>query len=131
MKPKHLLSLILLLLPLFSLSQSYPYQRTEGNDTVVVMTKKQGDDINNVFRKNKFTIDSLSNKNILLVNHVLKYDSTLKESIKINMFLDSILSSETATYQREITKELKQNKKINKVMSWVWITTFLIFITYL
>lgn len=95
------------------------------------MTKKQGDDINNVFRKNKFTIDSLSNKNILLVNHVLKYDSTLKESIKINMFLDSILSSETATYQREITKELKQNKKINKVMSWVWITTFLIFITYL
>ena len=118
-------------LPLFSLSQSYPYQRIEGNDTVVVMTKKQGDDINNVFRKNKFTIDSLSNKNILLVNHVLKYDSTLKESIKINMFLDSILSSETATYQREITKELKQNKKINKVMSWVWITTFLIFITYL
>jgi len=95
------------------------------------MTKKQGDDINNVFRKNKFTIDSLFNKNILLVNHVLKYDSTLKESIKINIFLDSILSSETATYQREITKELKQNKKINKVMSWVWITTFLIFITYL
>lgn len=95
------------------------------------MTKKQGDDINNVFRKNKFTIDSLSNKNILLVNHVLKYDSTLKESIKINMFLDSILSSETATYQREITKELKQNKKINKIMSGVWISAFLIFITYL
>jgi hypothetical protein len=95
------------------------------------MTKKQGDDINNVFRKNKFTIDSLYSRNSLLVNHVLKYDSTLKESMKINMFLDSILSSETATYQREITKELKQNKKINKVMSGIWISAFLIFITYL
>ena len=123
--------MIAFLLPLLSWSQSYPYQRIEGNDTVVVMTKKQGEDINNIFRKNKFTIDSLSDRNILLVNHVLNYDSTLKESMKTNIFLDSILSSETAIYQREITKELKQNEKINKVMPWVWITTFLIFITYL
>jgi len=121
----------LFLLPLLSWSQSYPYQRIEGGDTVVVMTKKQGDDINGVFRTNKFTIDSLYVRNGLLVNHVLKYDSTLKESMKINMFLDSILSSETATYQREITKELKQNKKLNKIMSGVWISAFLIFVTYL
>jgi hypothetical protein len=62
------------------------------------MTKKQGDDINNIFRANKFTIDSLYVKNRLLINHVLKYDSTLKESMEMNMLLDSILTSETATY---------------------------------
>jgi hypothetical protein len=95
------------------------------------MTKKQGDDINGVFRANKFTIDSLYIKNRLLINHVLKYDSTLKESMEMNMLLDSILTSETATYQREITKELKQNKKINRIMSGVWIAVFLIFTTYL
>jgi hypothetical protein len=95
------------------------------------MTKKQGDDINGVFRANKFTIDSLYVRNGLLVNHVLKYDSVLKESVQMNILLDSILASETATYRREITKELKQNKKINKIMSGVWISAFLIFITYL
>jgi len=95
------------------------------------MTKKQGDDINNVFRKNKFTIDSLSNKNILLVNHVLKYDSTLKESIKMNILLDSILASETATYQREKIEEMKKNSKLNKIMIGSWVSAFLIFLLYL
>jgi len=95
------------------------------------MTKKQGDDINGVFRANKLTIDSLYVRNGLLVNHVLNYDSTLKESMKMNILLDSILSSETATYQREISSELKRDKKINKIMSGVWISAFLIFVTYL
>jgi len=95
------------------------------------MTKKQGDDINGVFRANKLTIDSLYVRNGLLVNHVLNYDSTLKESMKMNTLLDSILSSETATYQREINSELKRDKKLNKIMSGVWISAFLIFITYL
>jgi hypothetical protein len=95
------------------------------------MTKKQGDDINNVFRKNKFTIDSLSNKNILLVNHVLKYDSTLKESMKMNILLDSILASETATYQREKIEEMKKNSKLNKIMIGSWVSAFLIFLLYL
>jgi len=95
------------------------------------MTKKQGDDINGVFRANKLTIDSLYVRNGLLVNHVLNYDSTLKESMKMNTLLDSILSSETATYQREINSELKRDKKLNKIMSGVWISAFLIFVTYL
>jgi hypothetical protein len=118
----------LFLLPLLSWSQSYPYQRIEGGDTVVVMTKKQGDDINGVFRTNKFTIDSLYVRNGLLVNHVLKYDSTLKESMEMNILLDSILSSETAAYQREISSELKRDKKINKIMGVSW---FLFFFLYL
>jgi len=119
----------LFLLPLLSWSQSYPYQRIEGGDTVVVMTKKQGDDINGVFRTNKFTIDSLYIRNGLLVNHILKYDSTLKESMMLNNLLDSVLSSETATYQREIIKEIEKDKKINKIMGTSWFILFILFIT--
>jgi len=93
------------------------------------MTKKQGDDINGVFRANKFTIDSLYIRNGLLVNHVLKYDSTLKESMMLNNLLDSVLSSETATYQREIIKEIEKDKKINKIMGTSWFILFILFIT--
>lgn len=42
-----------------SWSQSYPTQRVEGTDTVVVMTKQQADDINLVFRKNNIEISNL------------------------------------------------------------------------
>jgi len=93
------------------------------------MTKKQGDDINGVFRTNKFTIDSLYIRNGLLVNHILKYDSTLKESMMLNNLLDSVLSSETATYQREIIKEIEKDKKINKIMGTSWFILFILFIT--
>jgi len=93
------------------------------------MTKKQGDDINGVFRANKFTIDSLYIRNGLLVNHVLKYDSTLKESMMLNNLLDSVLCSETATYQREIIKEIEKDKKINKIMGTSWFILFILFIT--
>jgi hypothetical protein len=92
------------------------------------MTKKQGDDINGVFRANKFAIDSLYVRNGLLVNHVLKYDSVLKESVQMNILLDSILSSETAAYQREISQQLKRDKKANKIMGVSW---FLFFFLYL
>jgi len=53
------------------------------------MTKKQGDDINNVFRANKFTIDSLYVKNMLLVNHVSEEQRPLKEGVELNKNLDS------------------------------------------
>lgn len=121
--------MILFLLPLLSWSQSYPYQRIEGGDTVVVMTKKQGNDINSIFKTNKIVIDSLYIRNGLLVNHVLKYDSTLKESMMLNNLLDSLLSSETATYQREIIKEIEKDKKINKIMGTSWFILFILFIT--
>jgi hypothetical protein len=41
------------------LSQSYPTQRIEGKDTVVVMTKKQAENINIVFKNTKTQIDKL------------------------------------------------------------------------
>lgn len=46
-------------LPLLTLSQSYPTQRIEGKDTVVVMTKKQAENINMVFKNTKTQIDKL------------------------------------------------------------------------
>ena len=42
-----------------ALSQSYPTQRIEGKDTVVVMTKKQAENINIVFKNAKTQIDKL------------------------------------------------------------------------
>ena len=41
------------------LSQSYPTQRIEGKDTVVIMTKKQAENINIVFKNTKTQIDKL------------------------------------------------------------------------
>jgi len=41
------------------LSQSYPTQRIEGKDTVVVMTKKQAENINIIFKNTKTQIDKL------------------------------------------------------------------------
>lgn len=59
-KLKQLLSLTLLInLPLLTLSQSYPTQRIEGKDTVVIMTKKQAENINIVFKNTKTQIDKL------------------------------------------------------------------------
>ena len=59
-KLRLLLSITLLIsLPLLTLSQSYPTQRIEGKDTVVVMTKKQAENINMVFKNTKTQIDKL------------------------------------------------------------------------
>ena len=59
-KLKILLSITLLIsLSHSALSQSYPTQRIEGKDTVVVMTKKQAENINIVFKNAKTQIDKL------------------------------------------------------------------------
>jgi hypothetical protein len=48
-----------MLAPLSSWSQSYPTQRVIGKDTVVMMTKKQAEDINKVFRQNNLQLAKL------------------------------------------------------------------------
>ena len=59
-KLRLLLSITLLIsLSHSALSQSYPTQRIEGKDTVVVMTKKQAENINIVFKNTKTQIDKL------------------------------------------------------------------------
>ena len=56
---KQLLILLLVMQSHLSLSQSYPTQRIENGDTVVVMTKQQADQINEVFRQNSISIQQL------------------------------------------------------------------------
>jgi hypothetical protein len=51
--------------------------------------------------------------------------------MKMNILLDSILASETATYQREKIEEMKKNSKLNKIMIGSWVSAFLIFLLYL
>ena len=121
---------ILLSLPLLSWSQSYPYQRIEDGDTVVVMKRNQAEEVNLVFRSNQFTIDSLRFKNLLLTNHVLKYDSVLKESIRMNTTLDSILSSEYIQAMRNQSQADRSINKINKIMPIAWFSFFILFIIF-
>ena len=121
---------ILLFLPLLSWSQSYPYQRIENGDTVVVMKKNQADAVNLVFRSNQFTIDSLRLKNLLLVNHVLNYDSTLRESIKMTHTLDSILSSEYIQAMRNQDQANRSSNRVNKIMPIAWFSFFILFLTF-
>lgn len=122
--------MILLFLPLLSWSQSYPYQRIEDGDTVVVMKRNQAEEVNLVFRSNQFTIDSLRFKNLLLTNHVLKYDSVLKESIRMNTTLDSILSSEYIQAMRNQSQADRSSNKINKIMPIAWFSFFILFIIF-
>lgn len=115
--------MILFLLPLLSWSQLYPYQRIEGCDTVVVMTKKQGDNINDIFKINKFTIDSLYNKNNLLINHILEYEKTLQKCVELNENLDSLIHSK---YFIEKKQQIKKDKIITPILFSTWILIFLI-----
>jgi hypothetical protein len=73
---------MILLLPLLSLSQSYPTQRIEGKDTVVVMTKKQADNINVIFKNTKTQIDKLK----------IELDSVTK--IKPTVIRDTVIKKE-------------------------------------
>ncbi len=101
----------------------YPYQRIEGCDTVVVMTKKQGDNINDIFKINKFTIDSLYNKNNLLINHILEYEKTLQKCVELNENLDSLIYSK---YFIEKKQQIKKDKIITPILFSTWILIFLI-----
>ena len=66
-----------------SWTQSYPTQRVEGNDTVVVMTIKQAQDINTVFANQKQEINQLKQdiKGVMSVGDSLAtYSFRLKHS---------------------------------------------------
>jgi hypothetical protein len=94
------------------------------------MKKNQADAVNLVFRSNHFTIDSLRLKNLLLVNHVLNYDSTLKESLKISITLDSILTSEYAQAMRNKSQADRSSSRANKIMPIAWFSFFVLFLAF-
>jgi len=87
------------------------------------MTKKQGDNINDIFKINKFTIDSLYNKNNLLINHILEYEKTLQKCVELNENLDSLIHSK---YFIEKKQQIKKDKIITPILFSTWILIFLI-----
>jgi hypothetical protein len=87
------------------------------------MTKKQGDNINDIFKINKFTIDSLYNKNNLLINHILEYEKTLQKCVELNENLDSLIYSK---YFIEKKQQIKKDKIITPILFSTWILIFLI-----
>ena len=87
-----------------SWAQSYPTQRVEGKDTVVVMTIKQAQDINLVFATQKAEI------------HQLKQDIKDMRSIA-----DSLATLQFRTYhqllktQQDLTiQKIKSDRMLNK-----------------
>ena len=87
-----------------SWAQSYPTQRVEGKDTVVVMTIKQAQDINLVFGTQKTEINQL------------------KQDIKdMRSIADSLATLQFRTYhqllktQQDLTlQKVKSDKRLNR-----------------
>jgi hypothetical protein len=76
------------LAPLSSWSQSYPTQRVIGKDTVVLMTKKQAEDVNKIFRQNSLQISKLkkeidSLKNITLTPRTVRGTLLLHDTVTV------------------------------------------------
>ncbi len=86
----------MMLSPIISKSQSrkYPIVRTEGRDTVVVMTVKQADAINLKFSKMKIEVDSL-------LRVIENMNKALNESVRMRKMDERILrDSLLLSYQK-------------------------------
>ena len=97
-------SLLLLLLPFHStFSQSYPIQRIEGKDTVVVMTKAQAKAMNQKFVDLTNVNDELQSRAEMLDTLLVKEHKIAKENILgFGVALDSL---RLLKYQFEISQK--------------------------
>lgn len=110
----------------------YPLIKKLGKDEVVIMTVKQGEDINkqfsvmqdsiNLLKKNIFSVQSnydiLHKKNIFLLDSLKNTNAELKES-KVNL---NWTRSELTDYRKEYTYMLKEYKLLS---TSVTLATFL------
>lgn len=89
----------------------YPMIKKLGNDEVVIMTVKQGEDINNQFSKLKDSISNLKNTiNSFRINNInlLKTNTSLIDSLnKTNQTL--IVSNNDLRWYREESLKYKNN----------------------
>ena len=89
----------------------YPMIKKLGNDEVVIMTVKQGEDINNQFSKLKDSISDLKNTiNSFRINNInlLKTNTSLIDSLnKTNQTL--IVSNNDLRWYREESLKYKNN----------------------
>ena len=104
--------MMLLMVMVSHLSWSqYPMIKKLGNDEVVIMTVKQGEDINNQFSKLKDSISDLKNTiNSFRINNInlLKTNTSLIDSLnKTNQTL--IVSNNDLRWYREESLKYKNN----------------------
>ena len=101
-----------MLVSLLSYSQ-YPTVKTIGKDTVVIMTVKQGEDINKTFSVLKDSINILNTNSIKANNELL---STKDKNIKLDSTLQ-LASNSLLTSENEI-KRLNELIKKNESSYW-------------
>jgi len=103
-----------------SWAQSYPTQRVEGKDTVVVMTIKQAQDINTVFANQKSEIHKL--------NQDLKGMRSVADSLATDLIRTKVTLNRTQ--QNLIVNELKTQRMLNRQAQFFF-GFWAAFITYL
>ena len=98
-----------MLVPLLSWSQSYPTQRVIGKDTVVVMTKKQAEDINKIFRQNSLQISKLKHE----IDSLKKYSPTPRTVRGTLLLHDTVIVRDTLTITDTIRNSIRVNDTIH------------------
>ena len=130
MKSKLLWSLLLLVHCHLSWSQSYPTQRIEGKDTVVVMTKQQAQDINAVFRKNKLEMDEMRVQLLLCAQQDTLWANLTKEGSEQTIELLKSISYNQATIM-SLEQQLRSAERKTRTTSVLSFAFFAAFISYL
>ena len=103
-----------------SWAQSYPTQRIEGKDTVVVMTIKQAQDINTVFANQKSEIHKL--------NQDLQGMRSVADSLATDLFRTRIQLENT---QKSLFLNQKNAEYTTRFQSQLMFGFWAAFVTYL
>jgi hypothetical protein len=72
---------------LTSAQSNYPIQTIINRDTVVILTKKQADDINNIFENQKSKIDTLKKQ---LSSYRIQNQELNNQILTLSLFYDSV-----------------------------------------
>ena len=97
-----------MLVSLLSYSQ-YPTVKTIGKDTVVIMTVKQGEDINKTFSVLKDSINILNTNSIKANNELLSAkDKNIKLDSTLQLASNSLLTSENEI--KRLNELIKKNE---------------------
>jgi hypothetical protein len=108
-----------MLVSLISYSQSYPIAKTIGKDSVVIITTKQAEIINNSHTLLKDSIDGLSTLNLMKdlrsAQQSLFYEGLYKELNRKNTILED-RDNEIALLKRKINRTIFQSTIL--VVGW-------------
>ena len=99
----------------------------EGSDTVVVMTKKQAQDINAVFRANNIQIQGLKAALDSVVRQAA-YQDTLWKNLSDEQHQMTVDLFKSLEYNQSVIKRLERN---NQVAAKLYFTFWAAFVGYL